>query len=322
MIRRAALPRGKPRSSRVPPSRRPLGSFLLPLARLPISIRNSALPALALLLTACSAVNKVALRSTADLLVAGRSAVLDEPDWRQAREAMPAQLSLIESLLVSDPTNVGLRRLAAEGYGGGAFLLLEDDEPARAKGFYLRGRDHALLSLESSLGRPLSSLAPEEFEKALKKAHKSDVPDLFWAGFSWAGWINLSKDDAAALAELPKANALMTRSWELDPAFQNAGADLFFGVSYASRPPLLGGNPGKAKTHFEWAHRITKGQYLMAHYLNARWYAVSVQDPELCRQLLRKVLDEPAGRLPGTRLADAAAKRKAAAMMEKIDDYF
>lgn len=295
---------------------------MLPLPRLPISIRKGALLALLPLLSACSAVNRVALRSTADLLVAGRSAVLDEPDWKQAREAMPAQLALIESLLVSDPANLGLRRLAAEGFGGGAFLLLEDDEPARAKGFYLRGRDHAMLSLEASLGRPVSTLPPEELEKALKKAGKEDVPDLFWAGFSWAGYINLSKDDAAALADLPKAVALMTRSWQLDPAFQNAGADLFFGVSYASRPPLLGGNPAKAKTHFEWAHRITKGRYLMAHYLNARWYAVAVQDQELCRQLLKKVLDEPAGRLPGARLADAAAKRKAAAMMEKIDDYF
>lgn len=287
-----------------------------------MTIRNSALLALVPLLAACSAVNKVALRSTADLLVAGRSAVLDEPDWKQAREAMPAQLALIESLLVSDPANVGLRRLAAEGFGGAAFLLLEDEEPARAKGFYLRGRDHAMLSLESSLGRPLGTLGPEDFEKALKKAGKEDVPDLFWAGFSWGGYVNLSKDDAAALADLPKVNALMKRSWELDPTFQHGGADLFFGVSLASRPPMLGGSPAKAKTHFEWAHRITKGQYLMAHYLNARWYAVAVQDAELCRQLLRKVLDEPAGRLPGARLADVSAKRKAAAMMERIDDHF
>lgn len=284
--------------------------------------KEAALLALLPLLGACSP-DRLALRSTANLLVAGRAAALDEPDWKQAREAMPAQLSLIEGLLVSDPGNRDLRRLAAEGYGGGAFLLLEDEDPARAKSHYLRGRDHALKALEAAPGlKGLAALPPEEFEKALQRAAKADVPELFWAGFSWAGWINLSKDDAAALADLPKAAALMTRSWELDPAFQNAGADLFFGVSYASRPPLLGGNPGKAKTHFEWAHRITKGRYLMAHYLNARWYAVAVQDQELCRQLLKKVLEEPAGRLPGARLADEAAKRKAAAMMERIDDYF
>lgn len=285
-------------------------------------MRKGALLALVPLLGACS-MDRMALKSTSSLLVRGRSAVLDEPDWQHAREAMPAQLALIESLLVSEPGDRSLRRLAAEGFGGGAFLFLEDAEPARAKGYYLRGRDHALAALAA---RPrlagLAALPQEEFEKALKSAAKDDVADVFWAAFSWAGWINLSKDDAAALAELPKAAALMTRSWELDPAFQFGGADLFFGVYYASRPPLLGGSPAKAKTHFEWAHRITKGRYLMTHYLNARWYAVAVQDRELCRQLLRKVLDEPSGRLPGARLADEAAKRKAAAMLERIDDYF
>jgi hypothetical protein len=285
-------------------------------------MRKGALVAFVPLLCACS-LNKIAVMPTSSLLVAGRSAVLEEPDWQQGREAMPSQLALIESLLVSDPADIALRRLAAEGFGGGAFLFLEDQEPARAKGFYLRGRDHALaaLALDSDFVG-LAALAPEAFEARLKKADKADVPDLFWAGFSWAGYINLSKDDAAALADLPKAAALMTRSWELDPSFQHGGADLFFGLYYASRPPLLGGNPAKAKTHFEWAHRITKGQYLMTHYLNARWYAVAVQDQELCRQLLKKVLDEPSGRLPGARLADEAAKRKAAAMMEKIDEYF
>lgn len=274
-------------------------------------------------LSACTIVNKVALGSTSELLVAGRTAVLDEPDWQQGREAMPAQLALVESLLVTDPANLGLRRLAAEGFGGGAFLFLEDAEPARAKGFYLRGRDHALAALafkRQFIG--LAALPPEEFEKRLKSAVLEDVPDLFWAGFSWAGYVNLSKDDAAALADLPKATALMTRARELDASFQHGGADLYFGLYYASRPPLLGGNPAKAKSHFDAAHRSTKGQYLMTHYLNARWYAVAVQDQELCRQLLKKVLDEPSGRLTGARLADEAAKRKAAAMLEKLDDYF
>lgn len=285
-------------------------------------MRKGAFLALLPLLAACS-LDRMALRSTSNLLVRGRASVVDEPDWKQAREAMPAQLALTESLLVSDPRSRDLRRLAAEGFGGGAFLFLEDEEPERAKGFYLRGRAHALaaLALKPRFAN-LAALPQDRLEAALERASKDDVPELFWAAFSWAGWINLSKDDAAALAELPKAFALMTRAWELDPGFQFGGADLFFGVYQASRPPILGGNPGKAKTHFEWAHRITQGRYLMTHYLNARWYAVAVQDRELCRQLLRKVLDEPSGRLPGARLADEAAKRKAAALMERIDDYF
>jgi hypothetical protein len=284
--------------------------------------KEALLPLLLLSASACS-LDRVALRSTASVLERGRGAALDEPDWTLGREAMAAQLKLAETLLASDPSHRGLRRLAAEGFGGSAFLFVEDENPARAKGLYLRGRDHALaaLDLKASL-RGLKDMPLERFEEALKTAGKDDLADLFWAGFGWAGFINLSKDDASALADLPKAVALMKRSWELDPSFQFAGADLFFGVYYASRPPLLGGSPAKAKTHFEWAHKITKGRYLMAHYLNARWYAVAVQDRELCRQLLRKVLDSPSGELPLARLSDEAAKKKAAALMEKLDDYF
>ncbi len=271
----------------------------------------------------CASIDRYVLNTTASILSRGRKAALEEPDFQIGREALASQIKLIEALLVSDPRNLALRRLLAEGFGGYAFLFIEDTEPQRAKGFYLRARDHALAALElKSAFRNLKTKSIEDFEKALKAAGKDDVPDLFWAGFCWGGMVNLSKDDASALADLPQINLLMKRVYELDPAFHFAGADLFFGVYYASRPVLLGGDPGKAKIHFEWAQRINHGHYLMSYVLNARWYAVAVQDRELFKQLLTKVLESPAGVLPEARLTDEAAKKKASALLEKIDDYF
>lgn len=271
----------------------------------------------------CSAVNHVAVLSTADILTLGRSATLDEPDYELARDAMPAQLKLIETLIVSEPADRDLRRLAAEGFCGGAFLFLEDTDPERAKGLYLRGRDHALAALAlKSRFAGLADKPLDEFQAALKSATLDDVPDLFWAGAGWGGYVNLSKNDASALADLPKVVALMTRVEELDPAYHFAGAEMFFGVYYASRPRMLGGDPEKAKAAFERVHRLTKGEYLMAHVLNARWYAVAAQNRELYTQLLTKVLAAPAGQLPEARLTDEAAKRKAKILLEKTDDYF
>ena len=271
----------------------------------------------------CGSIDRYALRTTASMLERGRKTSLEEPDYQLGRDAVAAQLKLIETLLVSDPGNLPLHRLLAEGFGGYAFLFVEDSEPNRAKGLYIRGRDHALeaLALKSTF-KGLKDKNGEDFEKALKWAKKEDVPDLFWAAFGWGGMINLSKNDASALAELPKVVLLMTRVYELDKTFNFAGADLFFGVYYASRPAMLGGDPVKARTHFEWAHRITGGKYLMTHVLNARWYAVAVQDRELFKQLLTKVVEAPSGVLPEARLTDEAAKKKAAIYLEKIDDYF
>ncbi len=287
-------------------------------------MRNSfLLAAIGLVGAGCVSIDRYALRMTASMLERGRKAALEEPDYQLGRDAVASQLKLIETLLVTEPGNLSLRRLAAEGFSGYAFLFVEDAEPHRAKGLYLRGRDHALAAL--ALKSPFSGLASksiEDFEKALKRAKKEDVPDLFWAGSGWGGMINLSKDDAAALADLPKVTLLIKRVYELDPTFHFGGADLFFGVYYASRPTMLGGDPAKAKVHFDWVHKITRGNYLMAHVLNARWYAVAVQDRELYKQLLSKVLDSPAGVLPEARLTDEAAKKKASVLLEKIDDFF
>lgn len=287
-------------------------------------MRNSLLLAAILLGgSGCASIDRYALRTTVAMLERGRKAALDEPDYQLGRDAVASQLKLIETMLVSDPENRSLRRLASEGFGGYAFLFVEDAEPNRAKGLYIRGRDHALAALAlRSVFKGLKDKDIESFESALKWAKKDDVPDLFWAGFGWAGMVNLSKDDASALADLPKVGMLMKRVYELDPSYHFGGADLFFGVYYASRPAMLGGDPKKAKVHFEWAHKITRGQYLMTHVLNARWYAVAVQDRELFKQLLTKVLESPAGALPEARLTDEAAKKKAALYLEKIDDYF
>ncbi len=279
--------------------------------------------ALCLAGSGCVSIDRYALRITADMLQRGRKAALEEPDYQLGRDAVASQLKLIETMLVTEPENLSLRRLGAEGFGGYAFLFVEDAEPKRAKGLYLRGRDHALAALAlKSVFIGLKDKSIDDFEKALKWAKKEDVPDLFWAGFGWGGMINLSKDDASALADLPKVVLLMKRVWELDPSFHFGGADLFFGVYYASRPAMLGGDPAKAKSHFDWAHKITRGEYLMTHVLNARWYAVAVQDRELFKQLLTKVVEAPAGNLPEARLTDEAAKKKAASYLEKIDDYF
>jgi len=273
-------------------------------------------------LCACS-LNTLALRSTGQILDRGVAAYYEEADPQLAREAMASQLKFVEGLLQSDPRDPRLNRLAAEGFGGYTFLFIEDAQPERAKGLYLRGRDYALRAWSAQPGlADLAAMMPDDLEKALKRANKAEAPALFWAAFCWSGFINLSKDSPEAVAELPKAVAIMTRAHELDPDYDFAGSDLFFGVYYASRPKLLGGDPEKAKEHFKWAERLTGGKYLMTYVLEAKTLAVALQDRALFESLLAKVKDSPAGRLPKARLADEVAKLKAAALLEKINDLF
>lgn len=275
-----------------------------------------------LALSGCS-LKTMALRSTVDLLDDGVGALYEEPDPAFARESMPAQLKLAESLLRNDPGNEKLLKLCAEGFDGYAFLFLEDSQPQRAKEFYLRGRDYAFRALagRGALAKA-GSLDLDALGNALKTARPSDVPALFWAAFGWAGYINLSKDSSAAVADLPKAVAMMARVHELAPDYHFAGSDLFFGVYYASRPAILGGDVSKAKSYFQEARRRTAGKYLMTYVLEARYYAVAAQDQELFKSLLAKVQEAPSGLLPDAKLTDEVAKTKAAALMEKTNDLF
>lgn len=277
----------------------------------------------ALVLSGCGVIDRVGVRATRDALVLGRASALDEPDYDLAREAAPAQMKLIEALLASAPRDRGLLRLAAESFGGGAFLFYEDASPARAKGLYRRGRDFALAALaHRSALRGLADKPLDQVTAALGAATKEDAPDLFWAAFCWAGEINLSRDDPAEVADLAKAAALMTRAAALEPDYHFDGADLFFGVYAASRPVLLGGNPKEALQRFTAARQATQDRYLMNSVMEARWYAVAVQDKALFKSLLDAVAAAPVGALPEARLTDEAAKRKASVLLEKIDDYF
>lgn len=273
-------------------------------------------------LSGCS-VKGLALRSAGELLQTGTGTFREEPDPQLAKDALGSNLKLVEGLLRSRPGDPRLRLVAAEGFGAYAFLFFEDSEPERAKGFYWRGRDHALAALDGRPGlRGLAALKPDELEKALARADKRDAPALYWAAFCWGGAINLSRDSPDALAELPKAMAIMERVYALDKTFNFAGADLFFAAYYASRPKMLGGDPEKARTHFTWARRIDDGRYLMTDYLEAKTLSVLEQDQDRFEKLLREVAAAPAGRLPGARLADEVAKLKAAALLKRTDELF
>ena len=207
--------------------------------------RYSSLLSLAFFTAACSP-STMALRAAVPMLDQGALAFYAEPDPVLARDAFPEQLKMLEALLQNDPGNPKLKRMLAEGFGGYAFLFLEDTEPERAKGSYLRGRDYALATLRAPL-KELATLTLDDATKAIAAAGPSDVEGLFWAGYGWGGWINLSKDTPEAVADLPKVVLVMERVNRLSPGFFFGGAELFLGSYDAARPRMLGGDPAKAK---------------------------------------------------------------------------
>ena len=277
-------------------------------------LKAAAVAMLSLLLFSGCSMRRMAVRSTAKIIESGMSAYFEEEDLELAQGAMSSNLKLLEVLLKNEPGNIGLLEALSQGYCGYSFMFIEDDSPGRAALFYKRGAGYGMRALEEKgLAKGNSVLH--------KKAGASDAPALFWTAFCKINWIGLNKDDPDALAELVRVVPVAERVLELDPGYYDNGAHVICGTYYASRPRMLGGDTARAKKHFD-ASLVGEGNsFQMNRLMYAKSYAVAVQDRELFEKLLKEVLN---GRdlVPGQRLANEAAKKKAKKLLERIDELF
>jgi hypothetical protein len=148
------------------------------------------------------------------------------------------------------------------------------------------------------------------------------VPALFWSAFNWGGYINLSLDNPRAIFDLGKVEAMMRRVVELDESYYFAGAHLFLGSMAGARPKLLGGDPEKAKSHFERAIQLTDGRFLMTYVYYAKYYAIQTLNEEKFDELVHHVLDARLDILPEYKLINQIAKKKAEMLLRSKSDIF
>ncbi|QPJ65410.1 MAG: hypothetical protein G3M78_08410 [Candidatus Nitrohelix vancouverensis] len=242
-----------------------------------------------------------------------------ESDLILARESIPSNLKIMEGLLKGDPKNVNLLEYLAEGFCSYAFSYVRDEDPARASVLYARGKDYALRALDQP---QMAGLPPAEFAGAIEGFGAKRLPALFWLGQCWGEWLTLNLSSPSAFADISKLEILLTHNVKLDEDYRQAGPHLGLGVFYGNRSRMLGGNPEKAKEHFQRNIELTGGKYLLSYYFYAKTVAVQTQDRELFESLLRTALSAPPEALPEERLANEVAQRKAKALLEEADDLF
>jgi len=274
----------------------------------------------AVLLSGC--LQALAVRSVGGIMDYGFEAFNEEGDLQLAREALASNLKLLEALIKAEPENRRLLLLASQGYSAYTLAFVEDDSIERARGLYWRARDYGMRILNQNSQVREAGIELGSFRKALTTLSKDDIPAVFWAAFGWGSYINVSRSEPSALADLPAVNAMMDFVLEKDPEYYYGGAHLFRGSILASTPAVLGGKPELARQHFEQALSINEGKFLMSYVYYAKTYAVQVQDPEFFASLLKKVEDASLDVLPEARLSNAVAKRKASLLRQKMVELF
>lgn len=285
----------------------------------PCRLITRAFPILAAIsLTACGQLISSAKQEFAQDLSA---TVLEQDDPETVRQAVPAYLILVSSMIRGDPENVELLLSGSRLYGSYASVFVED----KARRQKLSDRSFEYAERAFCLRRPelcnFRELSYYEFEQALTSIHVNEVDVLFALGSAWAGWVQAYSSDWNAIAELPRVEAVMQRVLDLDENVSNGDAHLYMAVLYSFLPPAMGGKPDLAKQHFERAIAISKQSNLMAKLLYAQKYARLVFDKELHDRLLKQVIDAKVD-VPDMTLINTIAKSRARELLAESDDYF
>ena len=266
---------------------------------------------------ACSSVSSAKRQFAEDL----SDTILSHDDPATIKQAIPAYLVLIDSMIRGDQENIGLLISGSRLYGSYASVFV--DKTARKITLSKRAFGYAdrAMCLQKPEACNAKTMSYPRYELLLKQFEKEDASILFAYGAAWAGLVQANSADWNAVAELPKVKATIQRVLELDETISNGDAHLYMGVMESLLPPAMGGKPQLAKEHFEKALKISDRKNLMALLLYAEKYARLNFDRELHDRLLNELIETDISQSDKA-LIDTIAKAKAKKLLADADDYF
>lgn len=275
-----------------------------------------------LVLNACS-MAQMTVRMSMPMIDGGFIALYKETDLELAKGAFPPNISLMEGMLINDPNNEPLLEYITQAYYGYAYSFVEDDDPKRASKFYYRGFLHgqklmALLGLEQSLYTDTL----DEFQQAVNQLDEDAVAGLFWTASCWAKWIDMNRDNADSIAQLPKTVMFMQRVLELNEHFFMDGPNLFFAVYYGSRSPMLGGDLKLSEHYFNKARKANNGKLLIVDLLQAQYLDRQSFNQASFNNHLSYIINAKENIKPDIALFNAVAKDKALRFMKLEQEWF
>ena len=259
--------------------------------------------------------------ATGSLTQSMSTAMLDQNDPETVESGAPAYLLMIDGFIREDPDNTQMLLSGARLYGAYAGVFVKKKD--RAQRLTDKSREYAdrALCLHRTDLCGLYNRQFDSFSLTIAKLNKTDVPALYTAASSWAGWIQVRTDDWNAIADLPKVRIAMERVVELDEGYDHGRGHLYLGILSTLLPPTLGGKPEAGRLHFERAIAISKGQDLMDQVEFARRYARLVFDRPLHDRLLNEVLQARPD-VPGLTLSNTLAQQDARELLKSADNYF
>jgi hypothetical protein len=271
-----------------------------------------------LLLGGCASLMSSAASGLADNL---SSAILNQDDPETVRAGAPSYMLLLDSFLEGNPDDPDLLSAAATMYASYGAVFADDE--LRASRLTARARNYARRAMCESFEPSCdwADLTYDEFVASLEGVSPRHADVLYTYGFAMLAYLRAHSSDWNSLAELPHAEALLSRYLAIVGDDADAAVHMYMGILLTLRPPALGGKPEEARKHFETAIAMSNGRDLGAKVEFARGYAKLLYDRELHDQLLGEVMTaDPYA--DGLTLSNVMAKEQAALMLVEADNYF
>jgi predicted anti-sigma-YlaC factor YlaD len=281
----------------------------------------------------CTSVNRLAVNKLGDALAGGGTVFASDSDPELIRDAAPFSLKLMESLLAENPRHPGLLAAAAAGFTQYAYAFVQQDADEleatdlaaatarriRARGLYLRGRDHGLRGLEVAHPGFTAALRADP-RAAVTVCRAEDARLLYWTATSWAAAIAATKDDPQLIADLPAIEALIDRALAVDETW-DAGAIHSFLITYAMS--RAGAHPEeRARHHFDRAVALSDGLQAAPYVAYAEAVCIQQQDRAEFERLLQQALAINPDERPEWRLVNLIMQRRARWLLGRIDELF
>lgn len=270
----------------------------------------------------CALVRKGASKMITPMATQLSEGLMYQQDVDLVREGAPAFLLMLDAMAESHPDNAVLLLAAADAQMAYATGFVDKSQKERSQIMYGKAKAYGLrvLSRNKRFAKALNG-SQEAFVASLQSFRKKDAGALFTTASAWVMWIIANSDSPAALGEMSRVMAMMDRVEELDPGIREGGVDLFYGIYYTVLPLGGGRDLVKARAHFMRSIETAGPGYLLPRVTFAEFYARYAFDRELFETTLNEVLAaEPD--IPEFTLMNAVARKRAAGLLEQVDDLF
>ena len=286
---------------------------------LTIQIKNSLLILIFLFASGCSLLTSSVTHDFGENL---KQVMLNHNDPETVLKAIPSYLLLQETLLIKDPENEAL--LMSTAYLYSAYnTLLGSQGSKRKQGLSKKAFDLALhgACIHKDDFCKLNGTNFDDFTQIIDRSGLDDLDTLYGLGVTWASWIQDSRSDWNAVAQLAQVKHLMNHVINVKEDYKKGEAFLYLAIMESIVPPALGGKPDVAKHSFEKALQFSSSKNLMVHVLYAQHYAKMMFDRVLHDSLLNTVMTTQIDQ-KGFTLSNTLAQQQAKKLLQNADDYF